>query len=367
MKRVLKLLFLKPLRWAAQKFSAAPDKGDVHAALDRLLQLTDQAKLRRDLVVEVDSTDKRIIIFSDQHKGGRNAKDDFMLAEKNYIAALHYYEQEKYILLNLGDAEELWKNSVNTVIKSNQAIFNLEQKFILRDAFYKVVGNHDLFWKEDPLARFFVKKIYTKNLPIYEGLVFTWKWNEVTGHILCTHGHQGDKQSDGNAFSKWFVSKIWGPLQSYFELNPNTPSCNNEKKCLHNEYMYEWSARQKNLLLITGHTHQPVFKSLTHLERLYLDLENAISQNDVARIKIIEAEIPRREKEYNSINLSFRCLLPCYFNTGCCCFDDGTITGIEILHEEILLIKWSYKAGIPVRTILEKANLVELFQHMISP
>jgi hypothetical protein len=30
-----------------------------------------------------------------------------------------------------------------------------------------------------------------------------------------THGHQGDLQSDGNWFSKWFVSSIWGPLQGY--------------------------------------------------------------------------------------------------------------------------------------------------------
>lgn len=364
MKRLLKFLFLKLIRKAANKFSSSPDKINVHTALDRLLEAAGDEYNKSSLLLEVDAASQRIILFSDQHKGGRNAKDDFMLAEKNYLTALNYYEAEKYLLINLGDAEELWKNSVATVIKSNREIFTREQNFIQRNAFYKIVGNHDLYWKEDPLAWITLKKIYGKNIPVYEGLVFNLPLNGNTNRILCTHGHQGDKQSDGNAFSKWFVSKIWGPLQSYFELNPNTPSCNNEKKSLHNEYMYEWSAKQNGLLLVTGHTHQPVFKSLTHLERLYLDLENAIARHDREQIKSIEAEIPRRQKEYNIVNVSFRNLLPSYFNTGCCCFDDGTITGIEIIDHEILLIKWSYKSGNPVRTVLERAGIEEIFPHV---
>ena len=31
-----------------------------------------------------------------------------------------------------------------------------------------------------------------------------------------------------------------------------------------------------------------------------------------------------------------------YFNSGCCCFDDGDITGIEIEAGMIRLIKWQY-------------------------
>ncbi len=52
------------------------------------------------------------------------------------------------------------------------------------------------------------------------------------------------------------------------DINTNNPSTNDNLKTLHNMYMYDWSAAQKNTLLVTGHTHQPVFNSLTHLERL---------------------------------------------------------------------------------------------------
>jgi hypothetical protein len=31
---------------------------------------------------------------------------------------------------------------------------------------------------------------------------------------------------------------------------------------------------------------------------------------------------------------------PCYFNTGCCSFPDGDITGLEIGDDEIRLVRW---------------------------
>jgi hypothetical protein len=36
---------------------------------------------------------------------------------------------------------------------------------------------------------------------------------------------------------------------------------------------------------------------------------------------------------------------PLYFNSGCCCFVDGDITGIEIGDGDIRLIKWKEEGG----------------------
>jgi predicted phosphodiesterase len=41
--------------------------------------------------------------------------------------------------------------------------------------------------------------------------------------------------------------------------------------------MYEWSATQKNLLFISGHTHKPVFASLDHIDRLTKQLQKAVA------------------------------------------------------------------------------------------
>ena len=51
---------------------------------------------------------------------------------------------------------------------------------------------------------------------------------------------------------------------------------------------------------------------------------------------------------------------PSYFNTGCCCFSDGDITGIEIDDGAIRLIKWTLKDGKPERQVLEETGFEEL-------
>jgi hypothetical protein len=51
---------------------------------------------------------------------------------------------------------------------------------------------------------------------------------------------------------------------------------------------------------------------------------------------------------------------PSYFNSGCCCFIDGDITGIEIEDGKIRLIKWTLQNEIPQRQLLEEISLEEL-------
>ena len=55
---------------------------------------------------------------------------------------------------------------------------------------------------------------------------------------------------------------------------------------------------------------------------------------------------------------------PSYFNTGCCCFSDGDITGIEIADGYIRLIKWSVVGGKTVRELLEEKGLEELVREL---
>ncbi|HEY4936764.1 MAG TPA: metallophosphoesterase, partial [Puia sp.] len=263
--------------------------------------------------------------------------------------------------INLGDCEELWENTMFGIAKYNEAVYEKEKLFIQRDAYCKVFGNHDLFWDNDPLSSYWLKRIYGEAIRIFTGALVRVDFSSVAHlDIFCTHGHQGDKQSDGNPFSKWFVSYVWGPLQDLLEINTNSPSTNDNLKTLHNMFMYDWSAAQEKILLVTGHTHQPVFNSLTHLERLYQRLEDARAIHDTDIQQKIEAEIPRRKREYNFVNQSFDKMKPTYFNSGCCCFDDGTITGIEICDGFIRLIKWTLVGGKPERIVAEEESLKAL-------
>jgi predicted phosphodiesterase len=355
-KRLAKRLLLKPVTWLANTFTSRPKKINIEESLTKLYQACiGELNKKSGSLFTFNPKNESIIIFSDQHKGAKNGADDFAPAEKNYCAALSYYNSKKFFYVNLGDCEELWENALAAVIKNNKAAFEKEKLFVDRNAFCKVVGNHDLFWKNDPFASIQIKKIYKKNIAIHDGIVL--KIEDKNFDIFCTHGHQGDAQSDGNWFSKWFVSTIWGPLQSFLKINTNSASTNDENKSRHNQIMYEWSVQQKNLLLITGHTHQPVFNSFTHLETLFYNLENAIGSNDEAAISKIENELPLSKRKYNFLNQSFKNIKPSYFNTGCCCFNDGDITGIEIENGYIRLVKWHEENNISIKQVLEETTL----------
>jgi hypothetical protein len=58
--------------------------------------------------------------------------------------------------------------------------------------------------------------------------------------------------------------------------------------------------------------------------------------------------------------------LPCYFNTGCCAFEDGDITGIEIAEGEIRLVRWPDDDNRPMRKVLQSESLTNVF-YAIAP
>jgi predicted phosphodiesterase len=362
MRRLLQKLFKKQIIRLTAKYSSRPDQNRVNKALSSLfVKITDKGS-DRGIVLPFDAAKQKFIILSDQHKGARDGADDFALAEKNYLAALTYYYKNHFHYINLGDSEELWENTFMTVKKHNKDTFEHEGLFAASGAFTKIFGNHDLYWDNSPFAQLSLREIYGRSVKIYEGLVLQTTVKNKQLQIYLTHGHQGDLQSDGNWFSKWFVATIWGPVQGYLRINPNTPANNNQLKTDHNRMMYEWSESRDNLLLITGHTHQPVFKSLTHLEKLYTLLDGAKMAGNEVLVKDLQHQITERHfkgdkvLEYKDLNYK-----PCYFNSGCCCFDDGDITGIEIEDGHIRLIRWKYGLHkIPKRTVLDECRLEEL-------
>ncbi len=370
MRKLLRIVLLRPIYWAAAKFSSKPNRDRIFKALGKLLHSILEEPGKKGLVIPFEQHAGKFIIFSDQHKGRRNGADDFTMAEPNYLAALDHYYRQDFYFINLGDSEELWENQIWQVKKRNKATFDAEKRFLDHNRYIKVFGNHDLFWDNDPFAWWHLKDIYGEKVKAYEGVVLKTLVNRpgpgVNTHdsglrtpdselsLFLTHGHQGDASSDGNWFSKFFVANIWAPLQAFLRINPNTPAYDAEKKTLHNHIMYEWSAEQENTLLVTGHTHQPVFGSLTHLERLYKQFQQLTKEGNKEQLPSLLDEIKKREKEFTAVSVDYMGMKPTYFNTGCCCFSDGDITGIEIADGCIRLIKWSAQKG---REVLEESLL----------
>jgi UDP-2,3-diacylglucosamine pyrophosphatase LpxH len=388
----LRNILSKPVLWAAAKFSSRPNRERIFEALTSLSASILEHPGKKGLVIPFEQHAGKFIIFSDQHKGNRNGADDFKQAEANYLAALDHYSDNDFCFINLGDSEELWENSIWKLKKRNKATFEAEKKFLAHNNYVKIFGNHDLYWDTSLWAYWHLKSMFGEKVKVYEGVVLKTTVSSLQSAvgpegndtpekpvyihnaalpidyspltIFLTHGHQGDAQSDGNWFSKFFVAYIWAPLQSLLRINPNTPANNAEKKTLHNQIMYDWSAEQNGLLLVTGHTHQPVFSSLTHLERLYKQLQLAEQEKDNAALQQLKKEILTRENQFTAVSLDYMNMKPSYFNTGCCCFSDGDITGIEIAEGCIRLIKWTRKEGKSERQVLEEKTLDELARQL---
>lgn len=360
MRKFLRFLLFRPILWIVETFSSAPDRERVFSSLSRLKEKISADAGKKGFVIPFDPIKSKFIIFSDQHKGRKNGADDFVSAEPNYLAALQYYHDENFHLIVLGDSEELWKNTLLQVMKKNQRSFDAEKRFATKGAFTKVFGNHDLDWQIDPLAQGYLKDIYGLPIVALEAIILQAPISNQLLTIFCTHGHQGDLQSDGNWISKMFVSKFWAPLQAYLRINPNTPAYDELLKTEHNRVMYEWSAEQQSLILITGHTHQPVFESLTYIERLHKKNKQALLEHNKEWAEAIEMELSWSTRRFQRVREDYLKMKPSYFNSGCCCFNDGDITGIEIADGAIRLIKWETEKSIPERKVLEQRMLEDL-------
>lgn len=365
----LKKLLRRFFTWGANRFTSHPNEKLIHQSLTKLykgilVKPAGQSNLldtRTGEVIPFDAATSRFIIFSDQHKGAGDWADDFLTNRENYHAALEYYLKEGYTYINLGDCEELWENKPEAVLALYAEEMKLEAAFFKAKRYYKIFGNHDLLWFDSLAVKQLLAPIFGDNAVVYEGLILQTTIHNNPLEIFLTHGHQGDVVSDSNAFSKWFVGRIWVPIQRWLELNVNTPAKDYRLTDKHNRMMYEWTMMYNNIVLVTGHTHKPVFESLDHIQRLNKQLTQAQLAADTQQIAALQAEIDKRIIEYRS-DIAHRegWVKPSYYNSGCCCFSDGDITGIEVADGHIRLVKWCKNNSGFEREVKEESRLEDI-------
>ena len=264
------------------------------------------------ICVDADLATARFILFSDHHRGRRDGADDFVPCEQAYLKALRFYHSEGFSLCLLGDVEEFWENPVFTVMRKYKDVVQAEKAFHSNDRLFRLWGNHDDEWRyRDTIALFFRK--WRPRPRIGEAMSINFNEEHANKNILLVHGHQGNLESDRYAWlSKFFVRIFWRNFQRLFNVALSTPATSHELKSAHDQAMLSW-ARKRDTVIICGHTHETVFMGN--------DDEEAA-----------------------------------YFNTGCCSYSNGEITGIEIADQEIRLIRWRDSE----REIIESRPLQEV-------
>lgn len=309
----------------------------------------------------------KYIIFSDQHKGSGDRADDFKRCKVAYRAALEYYHEKGFTLILLGDAEELWEQGWKSVRNEYRDILNLEASFPV-DRYFRLWGNHDDLWMINKHVRNKLSP-YMPGGAVWEAIRFEVRENaQHLGTLLLLHGHQGTFESDKIRGLARLALRAHRYLQRWFKVGRQSPS---KDECLsktHETQMYNWADDESNLVLITGHTHHPIWSSKTHLQRLQEELEALRQQPSrpgiSTEIEEKELEILTRERKHPPCREGSEPIPdpnPCYFNTGCCKFEDGDITGIELVNGELRLIKWNSKPAPSVRTLFEADGLSSIF------
>jgi len=322
-------------------------------------------------------TDK-LILVSDLHKGGKNRADDFRHCEAAYITALNHYFKQGYRLCVMGDAEELWEEFPRTVIQKNSLAFAAEKQFHEAGRYLRLWGNHDEIWDDKGMVNTLLQPVYGElPLRVVEAILLNmYDGDETLGSMLLVHGHQGTQFGGKNlAFPKWVLHNVWRPIQVVTGLSCNTPATDWRLRLDRDKIFYHWASQQPGLVLISGHTHAPVFASYSHRARLIKEiseagkglaiLTEAEHAAELARIDEMSADLRQAESKISDEERkTFQPRenpLPCYFNTGCCAFEDGDITGIEIADGEIRLVRWPDDENRPMRKILQSESLVDVF------
>jgi hypothetical protein len=325
---------------------------------------------RGDAVRRAISTNDRLVIFSDHHKGARDGADDFQRCERAYNAALVYYRFLGWDLIELGDVEELWENTFTEVASCYSETLRLAAAFHTDGGRYtRLYGNHDLAWKDpDVFADSMTDYGYRGARPLGSLiLAVTDRDGHALGELLLVHGHQGTADSDRHArSSKFFVHRGWRPLQQLLNRPWNTPSLDWELRGEHASAMAAW-AEHRRQVLIAGHTHLPVFfnqhktpdrppETMAAAERKDPRVAEALR---LARAAWADAEAARLARQR-----PLRLATPCYFNTGCCSFGDGDITGIEIADGQIRLVRWPADPDTNRRILGQPLQLDEIFEQV---
>jgi predicted phosphodiesterase len=338
----------------------------VARALDAAL-----ARARANQPITLDLERDSWIIVSDQHRGARNRADDFRWSERAYNAALAKYFTMGYRLVSLGDIEELWQERAGVVIDAYRHTMELEARFHRAGRYIRVWGNHDDAWSERLLTQHYLDPVYgPPSLVVHECvLVSVRQAGRELGTLFLVHGHQGTGTSDRWArLARLPVRYVWRNVQRMTGRGWSTPATDWLLRARHNVALYSWAVRQSRLILIAGHTHRPVFRSQSHAAQVQGELEAAEQElatdpenrqlleavgNLAAELEWVLAQDAQRSGPEGAVEMQ----VPCYFNTGCCSFRNGHITGIEITAGDIRLVRWPDDLGRPRAQVLASAPL----------
>lgn len=260
------------------------------------------------------SVHKRIVLFSDCHRGVGNWSDSFLSNKTIYEAALTYYYNNNFTYIELGDGDELWENRrFSHIAEVHDDIFRLLGRFGELGRLFMLWGNHDRIKSN--------RRFYAPQLPAAcESLILCNPSGGTDYHLI--HGHQVDPlNNQGWKAARWMVRYLWRPLELSGFKDPTSAARNYDKGKKVEQRLCAW-CQANSASLVAGHTHRPA----------------------------LSAPPPAGPAHPGSPGWR-------YCNTGSC-VHPNTITCIEMDRGRISLIKWA--------TCSDASQYIHVCRHIIS-
>jgi hypothetical protein len=278
----------------------------------------------------------KLLIINDFHMGN-GRRDDFERNGNLVCAALdRYYFQQGWTLILNGDIEELLKCSLPSIRARWQTLYRIFDRFNTAGRLYKILGNHD-----DDLV---LERAYPYRL--YETVTAHTSY----GCVYVYHGHQGSLiYSNFNKLIAVLIRHILKP----FGIGNITSARSPRKRFTAEKRAYDFSL-ENQVISIIGHTHRPLFESLSRFELVKFEIEQYCraypfaTEKERVRIKnevsLLRGELAKLDKKERRGILQASLYggdapVPCLFNSGSVIGKKG-ITAIELDNQAISLVYW---------------------------
>jgi predicted phosphodiesterase len=281
---------------------------------------------------------ERVVVFSDLHMGSGGRRDDFLPNAELLSSALRrYYLPGRFTLVLNGDVEELQRFQLPQVRRQWAGFYALLEEFARRGRLERLVGNHDaeLSILRDP----YPAPRLLESLRLVRG----------RESLLLLHGHQASYlQTRFLGLAAVLVRYVAKPLG----IHNWSVSRSNRRRFRVERRVYAF-ARGRHQVVLIGHTHRPLFESLSKLDTLRFRIEDLCRQIPSAALRrrpVLERELIQRKQELERVLArrgrdpagslyDWPLLVPCLFNSGCCIGKRG-LTGLEIADGGIALVHW---------------------------
>jgi predicted phosphodiesterase len=286
----------------------------------------------------------KYVFLSDLHMGNGTTRDDLERNRELIETMLErWYLDRDYVLILNGDVEDLNKFSLGAIRTAWPKLLGLIDQFAKRGHLRKIIGNHDydlLLEKDYPWT-------------LYPGIIY----RVGDKRLFVFHGHQASSlYVKFDYISEFLVRYFVKPLRI-----KNSGVSQDSRRRFRTEKKIYRAARILGVVAITGHTHRPLFESLSKYDNIRLTIEDLIRRYIDAEPRQKEslekqicmyrdelrdlASAKDKVKKTQSLYGADPFIIPCIFNSGCATGSHG-ITVLEIDNGKISLEYWTTGARV---------------------